>query len=414
MFSGQNQGRIHKMTLAIMERKIHMGQPDTTLKDRLVQPVIVQILPALNRGGVERGTLETAKAIIDAGWRAVVISSGGHLVPQLQRLGATHHTLPVHTKNPLKWGLIRRQISSILKSEHADLVHVRSRVPAWIALPAAKKLNIPSVATIHSKFQAGNLFKHRYNAKMLSADRVISISHYVESVLQSQYSRHYRAEAGSVIHRGADMDQFNPENVAQSRIVREAERLKIPLDMPVIMLPARPTKWKGHDLLLDALAQREDKNFCVILLGADVQGAKFSEQLRVKALRLGLGGQVRLATASDDMPAALMLADVVAMPSTLPEPFGRVAIEAQAMGRPVVAFDHGGAVESIIDGKTGWLAVPNDVSSLADIVDKALGLSADERTEFAKTARSHAETHFSVAQMCSKTLAIYRELLRFS
>ena len=126
----------------------------------------MQILPALNLGGVERGTIEMARAIIEAGGKAVIISSGGQLVPQLQRIGAIHITLPVHVKNPLKWGGVRRELRSHLKEQGADIVHVRSRVPAWLALPVAKKLGIATIATIHGKFRAQNIFKKIYNAKI--------------------------------------------------------------------------------------------------------------------------------------------------------------------------------------------------------------------------------------------------------
>ena len=388
-----------------------MNSKKTDAVHKLVQPVIVQILPALGRGGVERGTVEMAQAIVDAGWRAVVISNGGNLENKLARTGAVHYTLPVHTKNPLKWGGVRRQVKKILRHEHADIVHVRSRAPGWIALPAAKSLKIATVATIHSKFQAQNVLKHSYNAKMLSADRVISISDYVDAILKNQYSRFYNAETHHVIHRGADITQFDPTNVKQSRIVREAERMNLPLDMPVIMLPARPTSWKGHELLLEAMARRADKNFCLVLLGVEANGTAYAEKLNNMALRLGLGGQVRLVAASDDMPAALMLADVVVMPSILPEPFGRVALEAQAMGRPIVAFDHGGAVESIIDGETGWLAKPNDAEALAEAVDKALALTPKARDALAAISRAHVMKNFSVQKMCDKTIAVYRDLL---
>ena len=384
-------------------------KPDAV--SRLVQPVIVQILPALDRGGVERGTLEVSRAIIEAGWRSVVISNGGYLEAQLKRIGGVHYKLPVHSKNPFAWGGLRRRVKQILKDEHADLVHVRSRAPGWIALPAAKSLNITTVSTIHSKFQARNIFKHMYNAKMLSADHVIAISNYVDSVLQTQYAKHYKPEKHSIIHRGADIKAFDPANVSQPRIVREAERINVPLDVPVVMLPARATSWKGHEALIEAMAKREDKNFCLVLLGVEANGTGYSEKLRNMALRLGLGGQVRLASLSNDMPAALMLADVVVMPSTLPEPFGRVAIEAQAMGRPIVAFDHGGAVESIVDGETGWLAEPKNVNALADAVNKALSLSAKERDILAILARAHIVKSFSVERMCTQTLATYSKLL---
>ena len=147
------------------------------------------------------------------------------------------------------------------------------------------------------------------------------------------------------------------------------------------------------------------------MLGAGDGEPKFVDRLHQLALKTGLGGRVRIAGSSLDMPAAMMLADVVAMPSVQPEPFGRVAVEAQAMGRPVVAFAHGGAIESLLDQKTGWLATPGDVASLADALNSALSLIPSERAELAKIARQHMQKHFSKTQMCEKTLQIYQDLL---
>jgi len=149
----------------------------------------------------------------------------------------------------------------------------------------------------------------------------------------------------------------------------------------------------------------------LVLVGAGSGDMKFIENLRARAIRTGLGGRLRIAEASIDMPAALMLADVVAMPSTDPEPFGRIALEAQAMGRPVVAFSHGGSIESILPDKTGWLASPCKTDELAQALNNALSLSASKRKKLAKEAREQVEQHFSKQQMCDKTIAIYKKLL---
>lgn len=164
-----------------------------TKEQHSTSPVIVQILPALNFGGVERGTLEIAEAVIAKGWRAVVISSGGLLVPQLERMGAVHHQLAVDQKNPLHWPFLRRRLRALLLAEQASVVHVRSRVPAWLALGLAKSLKIPSVATIHGKFQPASPFKKFYNGKMLEADQVIAISDYVKSVITTHYGQAAKA-----------------------------------------------------------------------------------------------------------------------------------------------------------------------------------------------------------------------------
>jgi len=381
-------------------------------RSSITKPVIVQILPALNRGGVERGTVEVADAIVKNGWKSVVISNGGLLTSQLKRVGATVYEVPVHRKNPFLWGSARQQIKRILQQEGADIVHVRSRAPAWIALPAANSLGIATVSTVHSKFAPANIFKKIYNGKMLKADRVIAISHFVENEIFTHYGKSGVAEKLSVIHRGVDLGMFDPKAVNQQRIIAEADRLGLPDDKSIIMLPARATSWKGHEILIQALAQLSDKDAILMLLGIEDGPPAYAEKLRTMAVRYGLGGRVRIGAGSRDMPAALMLADVVAMPSIKPEPFGRVAIEALAMGRPVVAFRHGGAVESIDEGRTGWLADPLSVDSLAEALQTALSLTPRKRRALAKDARQQMTDQFSKDMMCERTLAVYKSLLK--
>ena len=381
-------------------------------RSSITKPVIVQILPALNRGGVERGTVEVADAIVKNGWKSVVISNGGLLTSQLKRVGATVYEVPVHRKNPFLWGSARRQVKRILQQEGADIVHVRSRAPAWIALPAANSLGIATVSTVHSKFAPANIFKKIYNGKMLKADRVIAISHFVENEIFTHYGKSGVAEKLSVIHRGVDLGMFDPKAVNQQRIIAEADRLGLPDDKSIIMLPARATSWKGHEILIQALAQLSDKDAILMLLGIEDGPPAYAEKLRAMAVRYGLGGRVRIGAGSRDMPAALMFADVVAMPSIKPEPFGRVAIEALAMGRPVVAFRHGGAVESIDEGRTGWLADPLSVDSLAEALQTALSLTPRKRRALAKDARQQMTDQFSKDMMCKRTLAVYKSLLK--
>ena len=381
-------------------------------RSSITKPVIVQILPALNRGGVERGTVEVADAIVKNGWKSVVISNGGLLTSQLKRVGATVYEVPVHRKNPFLWGSARRQVKRILQQEGVDIVHVRSRAPAWIALPAANGLGIATVSTVHSKFAPANIFKKIYNGKMLKADRVIAISHFVENEILTHYGKSGVAEKLSVIQRGVDLGMFDPKAVNQQRIIAEADRLGLPDDKSIIMLPARATSWKGHEILIQALAQLSDKDAILMLLGIEDGPPAYAEKLRTMAVRYGLGGRVRIGAGSRDMPAALMLADVVAMPSIKPEPFGRVAIEALAMGRPVVAFRHGGAVESIDEGRTGWLADPLSVDSLAEALQIALSLTPRKRRTLAKDARQQMTDQFSKDMMCERTLAVYKSLLK--
>lgn len=372
--------------------------------------VIVQILPALNRGGVERGTIEMARAIVEAGGRAVVISSGGLMVPSLQRVGGEHIEIGVDTKNPFKWAWRRRQVKETLREIGADLVHIRSRAPAWICSSAARSLGLPVVTTLHGRFATNSRIKLSYNSIMVKGDHVIAISEYIRELAISQFP--FVEPRLSVIHRGVDLDMFSPSSVSSQRVVRIASMLNVPDGTPVIMLPARPTAWKGAEMLIDACSMMQDDRFLVLLVGAADGSPQFQSQLVKKIEEAGLREKVRLCPSQDDMPATLMLADVVAMPSITPEPFGRVAVEASAMGRPVVAFDHGGASETVHHGETGWLAQPGDAASLADCLKEALSLKVRERRALGKAARALVEEKFTTARMCKDTIEIYRKLLK--
>ena len=386
--------------------------PKSTLKFKRPsgrKPVIVQILPTLVGGGVERGTVEMARAIQAAGGSAVVISNGGPLVRHIERCGGKHITLPVHVKNPFRWPGLRRKLKTIFHNEDADIVHVRSRVPAWLALNLAKSMSIATVSTVHSRFTTQSILKRRYNAKLLDAGHVIAISNYVHGLITSQYIG--VENRLTVVHRGVDIETFDPAAVSQARIIKFADTVALPEGVSVIMMPARSSSWKGHFILLNALAKLKDLNFFCLFVGASDGKGGFLKRITDYAHARGLEGRFRLTPVVDDMPAALMVADVVVMPSVTPEPFGRVALEAQAMGRPIVAFAHGGAVESIEHEKTGWLATPGDADSLAKNLSAALSLKPTARKAYARIARSHIEEHFSTNQMCQKTLKIYRRML---
>jgi glycosyltransferase involved in cell wall biosynthesis len=364
-----------------------------TKSQKLNGKVIVQILPALNHGGVERGSVEMAQAIIDAGGRAVVISSGGMLESQLKRIGAEHITLDVHSKNPLKWPMVRRKLRLVLQDLKPDLVHMRSRAPAWIAFPVCKALRLKTITTVHGRFKAGNLFKKFYNSIMVRSDVVIAISDYVAGLIWSQFPE--AKDKTVTIHRGVDIHLFDPKAVASQRVIKASETLVLPDGLPVVMLPGRPTKWKGWSVLVEAMGKLKDRDFMLVLVGAGDGDQDFQQKLMVDIDNASIASKCRISKSMTDMPAALMLADVVVMPSVTPEPFGRVAIEASAMGCPVVAFNHGGAAESIIDGETGWLAEPVEVDALAEAIKQGLSMTKKNR----KIMASHARTEAGKIQM---------------
>ena len=371
---------------------------------------ILQVLPALSAGGVERGTVEMTQAITDAGGRALVASAGGRMTALVEHAGGRHFGLDLMTKDPLSIWRNAGRLAALIRAEHVDLVHARSRAPGWSAWLAARRTRSHFVTTWHGVYGEGLPGKRAYNAVMARGERVIAISDYVARQLDERHA----VPPGRlrVIPRGVDPASFDPGIVSGERLHRLAGAWRVPDGMRVVMLPARLTRWKGHATLLDALARLDRPELCAVFVGAEDGRARYVAELLAHADRLGLSRRLRFAGHCDDMPAALLLADVVVSASLRPEPFGRVVIEAQAMGRPVVAGELGGAAETIEPGVTGWRVPPDDPAALAATLDLVLGLGADDRARLGEQARASVLARFTAARMQAATLAVYNELLR--
>ncbi len=375
-------------------------------------PVILQVLPSLQTGGVERGTIEMARAIVAAGGTALVASAGGRLVPQLERAGGIHLGLGLMTKDPLSIWLNAGKLARLIRRHRVDLVHARSRAPAWSARIAARRTRVPFVTTWHGVYAENLPFKRLYNAVMASGDRVIAISDFVAARVAGRYG--VGPDRLRVVPRGADTDAFDPDAVRGDRIQALVRAWAIPDGARVIMLPGRLTPWKGHALLLEALSRLRDvPDWVCVLVGPSGSGkrGRFGTQLAAQAARLGIAGRLRFAGACNDMPAAFALADLVVIPSLKPEPFGRTIVEAQAMGRLVLAAAHGAALETVEDGITGLHVPPGDAAALARSIETALTMDDALRAAIAEDARSHVLAHYTMQAMQRSTLDIYAELL---
>ena len=371
--------------------------------------VVLQVLPALETGGVERGTVEMTEAVVAAGGRAIVASAGGRMVAQVERVGGRHVALNLLTKDPLSIWLNARPLAALIRAEGVAIVHARSRAPAWSAWLAARRTGAHFLTTWHGVYAETFPGKRRYNAVMARGERVIAISRFVAAQVAA---RHGVTEARlRVIPRGVDVAAFDPGVVSGERVHRLARTWRLPDGAPVVMLPARLTRWKGHGVLLDALPLLARRDAVVVLVGADQGRERYVAALVAQARRLGVADRLRLAGQCDDMPAAFAIADAVVSASLRPEPFGRVVIEAQAMGRPVVATDHGGAAETVADGRTGWRVPPGDAVALARTLDLVLALDPAQLAALAAQCRAAVLAEFTTARMQAATLAVYRELL---
>ncbi|MBM3513221.1 MAG: glycosyltransferase family 4 protein [Alphaproteobacteria bacterium] len=377
-------------------------------------PTVLQILPSLVTGGVERGTVDVAAALVASGFKSVVASSGGPKIRELERTGAIHVTLPLATKNPLAIRANIKRVADVIAEHGVNIVHARSRAPAWSAKAAAKQRGVPFMTTFHGVYGDG-LFglKRPYNRVMASGERVIAISQFIADLLVRDYR--ISPERIRLIHRGVDLAVFDSAKVGPQRIVQMSQKLGLTEAVPTIMLPGRLTAWKGHHLLIDALAIMRGRgavsDLRCLMVGSDQGRIGYREAVVEHAATRGVRDWVHIVDDCADLPAAYRVSDVVVSASTRPEAFGRVVAEAQAMGRPVVAPAHGAAGEIVLAGVTGWLFTPNDPLSLAGAITRALALTAEQRLSIARDAVAHVREYFDKVEMCAKTIAVYRELL---
>ena len=387
-----------------------------TLPD-LSGTTILQIIPELNAGGAERTAVDIAAAVVAAGGRALIASEGGRLGPEAEAAGAECVDFPAATKNPARMLANATRLASLVRERNVALIHARSRAPAWSALIAARRTGLPLVTTYHGAYRRGGALKNLYNSVMARGDAVIANSRFVADMIAE---RHAFADRIDVVYRGTDLSAFDPAHITPERIERLRARWAVAPDRRIVLLAARLTGWKGQTILIDAAAKLaaaglDDVDF---VLAGDAQGREsYRQGLIDRMLRAGLGHRVRLVDHCEDMPAAFALADVVTAPSTDAEAFGRSAVEAQALGKPVVVSDLGAAPETVLappdtpaEIRTGWRVPAGDPDALARGLAEALALTPEARQALAERARQHVQRRFSLEAMTSATLAIYNRL----
>lgn len=385
------------------QKRVKAGAGETRV------PVVMQVVPELGPGGVEQGCIDMATEIVKAKARAIVVSHGGTRVPELLRAGALHIDLPVHSKNPFTiWRNIGR-LRAIIRKYGIDIVHARSRAPAWSAFYACRGTAARFVTTCHAPYNISGSLKRWYNSSIANGERVIAISEFVGEYLKNNY----RIDPAKirVVPRGVALDRFHPSAVSPERVIALSRKWRLPDGASIVMMPARLTRWKGHSVLIDAMARlRRPDVFCVII-GSDQGRSDYTKELLGRIRECKLEGHVRIVDHCDDMPAAYMLATAVVCASVEPEGFGRVPVEAQAMGRPTIATSHGGACETVIPGQTGWLVPPGDSAALAGAIGEALTLDPEQRALLATRAMVHVARNFTRTLMADRTLDVYAELL---
>nr|WP_209010024.1 MULTISPECIES: glycosyltransferase family 4 protein [unclassified Labrenzia] len=383
------------------------------------ETTILQVIPDLNSGGAERTTLDVAKAVVEAGGKALVASQGGQMVPELEALGAEHIVLPVKSKNPATLWKNAARLAEIVTTRKVSLLHARSRAPAWSCLWAARRTRTPFVTTYHGTYNQSNALKGWYNSVMARGDAVIANSHFISGLIED---RHPFAKGKiTVIQRGSDLKGLLPDNVSALRLQALKDQWGIPMGRPILLNMARLTAWKGQRVVIEAMALLQDRlpSDPIAILAGDAQGRDgYLAELKKLIADNGLQDKVRIVGHCADVPAAMALADIAIVASVEPEAFGRAAVEAQAARVPVIVSNLGAVPETVLSPpdtaeseRTGWRVAPGDPQALADAIVRVLGQDVDEKNKMADRALAHVRQNFSVETMCARTLGVYAGLL---
>ncbi len=378
---------------------------------------VLQVLPALETGGAERTTIDVAAALVAEGDRAIVVSEGGRMVDELVATGARHITMPVATKEI--FGLRRNaaRLAALMETEDVDIIHARSRAPAWSSLWAASWTYRPLVTTYHGAYNEKTVIKNRYNSVMARGDIVIANSGYTAALIGKRHP--FAADRLITIPRGIDLTSFSGDAGDRAEALRKVWNVEP--GVPLVLHLARLTPWKGQEVLIDALAglvERNPRPWVCVMAGDDQGRTGYRDRLTAKAKAMGLADRVRIVGHVADVPGAMAAADLAVVPSVEPEAFGRAAVEAQAAGVPVIVSDHGAVRETVLappecprDMRTGWRVPPGSAPALSEALFSALQTSRDIRETIGIRGRAHALANFSLEAMTRKTLGVYHSLL---
>jgi len=367
---------------------------------------VMQVLPALISGGVERGTVDIALALIQQGNQAIVVSSGGGMVKQLNDIGATHISLPVQSKKPWVMWKNAQVLKKIIQDYNVDIVHARSRAPAWSCYWASNHTKTPYITTFHGAYGHSNRLKRWYNSVMLKGNLTIAVSNFISEHIIKIYQPDFKNI--QVIHRGIDTEVFSSTRIDTSRVDKLRKKWNISASKTVIMLPGRLTRLKGHSILINAISQMEHTGFICLFVGDNHGNTSYQNELETLIKKLKLEKTIQLVGGCNDMPAAYQLADIVISASIKPESFGRISCEAQAMNCLVVATNHGGTKEVLSPSQQLFLCEPNNSQAMYQALTKALTTPSKEQATIFKQSRKYIEANFSLDKMCHDTLAIYQ------
>jgi len=377
---------------------------------------VLQVIPRLGYGGAETGCYDIAHYLAEKDCSSFIVTSGGELLKFVKKNKVKVFRLPVHSKNPILIIFNTIILSILILINNINIVHARSRAPAWSCYLACLITRRNFVTTFHGTYNFKSNFKKFYNSIMLKSKLTIAGSNFIFNHINENYNEYlHRKKKLRVIFRGINIDYYNQKNISILKQEQLKKQWELFQDKFTILMPGRLTYWKGHEKFIEALnilnEDYNNSNFQAIILGSD-QGRKvYKKKLIDLVQRYRLGKKIKFIDHCKEMPLAYSLADVVVSASVEPEAFGRVSVEAQAMGKPIIASDLGGSKETILKGKSGFLYKHDDPRQFAKTLNAVIELSQETLNSIGNEGRKNITKKFDVEVMCDSTLREYKKLL---
>ena len=376
---------------------------------------VLQVIPKLGYGGAEIGCYDLAHYLYENDCSSYIVTSGGTLTKYINRKKVKLIRLPVQSKNPILILLNAIILTIIILILNINIVHARSRAPAWSCLIATKITGRKFVTTFHGTYNFKSNVKKFYNSIMVRSNLIIAGSNFIFSHINENYSKYLKPEKKFlVIFRGINTDYYDPKKIKEKDEIQLISKWKIDKEKKVILLPARLTAWKGHETFLEALNKLKinepQKKFIAVILGSD-QGRKIYKKRLIRLVeQYRLINDVIFIDNFELMPIAYKISDIVISSSIEPEAFGRVAVEAQAMEKPIIASNIGGSNETIIDEKTGFLFPAGNSDILSQKLSHIFDLNDETLKSMGIEGRKNVIKKFNVEKMCFSTYSEYKKL----
>jgi len=376
---------------------------------------VLQVIPKLGFGGAETGCYDLAHYLFEQDCKSYIVTSGGELLKYVDKKKVKIIKLPVHSKNPVLILLNSIILTFIILFLNINIVHVRSRAPAWSCLIATKITFRKLVTTFHGTYNFSSNIKKFYNSVMVNSDLLIAGSNFIFSHINDNYLKYLNSKKKFlVIFRGINTEYFDPDNLKKNSVSKLRTLWQIEENSKVILLPGRLTSWKGQELFIEAISKfkklNSELNFTAVILGNDQGRTVYKKKLERLVEQYNLTNDFRFIEKCEYMPAAYMLADIVISSSIEPEAFGRVSVEAQSMKKPIIASNIGGSNETIIDNKTGILFESGNTDSLSKKINEIINLDTLTLELMGKEGRKNVINRFNIEKMCLNTYSEYKKL----